>query len=283
MIRFSIITICLNEEDEIENTITSVLNQTCTDFEYLIKDGLSKDRTVSIAQTFAPAFAEKGIPFRIISKADRGIYDAMNQAVCEVKGQWVLFMNAGDMVADKHVLSLVEKSGYLETADIIYGDRICRDNKWCGYQKAFALEEMRVGLPFCHQSIFTKRELFEKNDYSLKYKICSAFRFYLQMYREGKKFAYIPEALSITDINGVSSNWKLSYPDRIKILEEMPVRDEEAIQRVKKMMREKYRQEFMHQHLWKYIPKKLRMKRRELMRKRAGWKIVEDFFEETEK
>ena len=187
------------------------------------------------------------------------------------------------MVADKNVLSLVEKSGYLETADIIYGDRICRDDKWCCYRKAYALEEMRVGLPFCHQSVFTKRELFEKTEYSLKYKICSAYRFYLQMYREGKKFAYIPKALSIYDVNGVSSNWKLSYQDKIKILEEMPDRYEEAIQRVKNKLRVKYREEFIHQHLWKYIPKKLRMKRRELMRKKAGWKIVEDFLEKTEK
>ncbi|MGN0715103.1 MAG: glycosyltransferase family 2 protein [Anaerovoracaceae bacterium] len=278
MIKYTIITICLNMEEEIGNTITSVLNQTCTDYEYLIKDGLSQDRTVDIAESFAPAFAEKDIPFRIISGPDSGIYDAMNRAVREAQGEWVIFMNAGDRFADKTVLEKVDKSGCLEEADIVYGDRILQNQKWFCYQKAYPLEKIRFGLPFCHQSTFTRKELFDHNVYSLKYRICSAFHFYLQLYREGKKFVYFPAAISIFDTNGVSSNWKQNYQDKIQILEDMPVRDEEAIQRLKETLSQKYRQEFMHQHLWKYVPEKLRMKRRERMRKKAGWKTEEEFF-----
>ena len=81
MKRFSIITVCLNVEGQISDTIASVLSQTCMDFEYIIKDGVSKDGTVSIAQSFAPAFAERGIPYRVISQPDKGVYDAMNQQV----------------------------------------------------------------------------------------------------------------------------------------------------------------------------------------------------------
>lgn len=124
MIRFTIITICLNMEKEIGKTIDSVLHQTCTDFEYIIKDGISKDRTVGIAESYAPAFAERGIPYRILVQPDKGIYDAMNQATCEAQGEWVLYMNAGDMFASSDVLRMAEQSGKLETADIVYGDRI---------------------------------------------------------------------------------------------------------------------------------------------------------------
>ena len=122
--KISIITVCLNAETVIRKTIDSVLNQTFSDFEYVIKDGGSKDRTLSIAQSYESAFHDKGIDFRITSCADTGPYDAMNQATCEAQGEWVLYMNAGDMFASSDVLRMAEQSGKLETADIVYGDRI---------------------------------------------------------------------------------------------------------------------------------------------------------------
>lgn len=282
MIKYTIITVCLNVEDEIGNTITSVLNQTCTDYEYLIKDGVSKDRSVCVAESFASAFAEKGISFRIISQSDSGIYDAMNQAVRESQGEWVIFMNAGDRFADNSVLDRVDESGCLKEADVVYGDRILRNQKLFRYQKARALEDIRFGLPFCHQSTFTRKDLFNNNSYSLRYRICSDHRFYLQMYLEGKKFAYFPDAVSIYDINGISSNSEAAYQDTIRVLEEMPIRDEAAIQRLKHELKEKVkkknREVFIHEHLWKYVPEKLRAKRRELRNKKAGWKTEEEFF-----
>lgn len=278
MIKYSIITICLNMEAEIGNTITSVLRQSCTDFEYLIKDGVSRDGTVGVAESFVEAFAGKGISYRIISQSDSGIYDAMNQAVREARGEWLIFMNAGDRFANSSVLDCVDKSGCLKDADIVYGDRILHNQQQYRYQKAYPLEKMRVGLPFCHQSVFTKRTFFDNNAYSLKYKMCSDFHFYLQLYREGRKFVHLPFPVSIYDVNGVSSNWKLNYQDKIQILEDMPVRDEEAIQELKKKLSQRCRQEFIHKHLWRFIPAKYRECRRNLMRKKAGWKTEEEFF-----
>lgn len=282
MIKFAIVTICLNNENEIGSTIASVLNQTCTDYEYLIKDGKSEDRTVNIAESFAPAFAEKGIPFRVISQPDSGIYDAMNQAIREAKGEWVVFMNAGDRFANNTILDRVTKSGCLETADVVYGDRILRNGELFRYQKARALEDIWYALPFGHQSTFTNREMFKYNLYSLQYKICSDHRFYLQMYLEGKKFVYFPDAVSIYDINGISSNWELALRETIRILEELPVRDEDALQKMKceleTKMKKTHRAVFIHQYLWKFVPEMLRMKRRELRNKKAGWKTEEEFF-----
>ena len=117
--KFSIITVCMNAEKTIGDTIRTVLEQTCTDVEYIVKDGGSMDETVCIAKSFVTAFEERGISYQIISKPDRGIYDAMNQAVREAKGGWVLYMNAGDLFADRYVLEMVEQSGMLETSDIV--------------------------------------------------------------------------------------------------------------------------------------------------------------------
>lgn len=278
MIQFSIITICLNAENCIRETILSVLNQTTSNFEYIIKDGISTDETVNIAQSFSTAFAERGIAFRIIAQKDAGIYDAMNQAIQEAQGEWILFMNAGDKIANGTILAQVEKNPCMREADIVYGDNIQQNKEWFRYSKAQNLEQFRLGLPFSHQSVFTRRALFAEKKYSTEYTITGDYCFYLQCYQEEKRFCYIPMAISIYDVNGISSNWKRTYLERLQIQESMPVRDEEAIRRLKETISKKYRQEFMHQHLWRFIPKPLREKRRKWMNRKAGWKTEEEFF-----
>lgn len=278
MVHFSIITVCLNAEQCIRETIQSVLNQTCTSFEYIIKDGLSSDKTVSIAQSFSAAFAERGISYRIFSRTDTGIYDAMNQAIQETKGEWINFMNAGDRFATPTILDQVERDPHFCEADIVYGDFIRQNQQLFQYSKALDLEYFRLGLPFSHQSCFTKRDLFENRKYSTKLVVNSDYLFYSECYKEKKRFIYVPISISIIDANGISSNWRLTYPERLDLLEKMPVRDEEAIRSLKKVISRQKRQEFMHKHLWQFIPKSLRVKRREMMRKKAGWKTAEEFF-----
>lgn len=278
---FSIITVCLNAEQCIRETIQSVLNQTCTSFEYIIKDGLSSDKTVSIAQSFSAAFAERGISYRIISRKDSGIYDAMNQAIQETKGEWINFMNAGDQLADKAILDRVIESGCMEKADIVYGDRILRKGELFYYQKARALENMWYLFPFGHQSTLTSRKLFKNNLYSTRYKINSDYKFYLQMYREGKEFFYFPAAVSIYDTTGISSNWEMTLTEVIQVLEEMPVRDEKAIQIKKQELEFRKKQEkSIIRRIWECVPQNLRQKRWKLKLKKAGWKTKEEFFEE---
>lgn len=278
MCKFSVITVCLNAESEIEQTIRSVLNQTYPDFEYLIKDGGSQDGTVSIAQSFAPAFAQRGIPYRVLSRRDSGVYDAMNQAACEARGEWINYMNAGDWFADGSVLERTAQSGLLETADVVYGDRILRNGDLFRYEKAYALEEFRFRLPFGHQSSFTRGELLRALPFSLKYRLCSDYHFFLQLYREGRRFACMPMAVAVYDIHGISSDWKKNHLDRLRILEEMPVRDDEAIRRLRARLKKKERQEWLYRHFFRYIPSQLRQKRRARMNAGAGWKTAEEMF-----
>lgn len=275
---FSIITICLNAEDIIENTILSVLSQYCDNFEYIIQDGGSRDKTLKIAESFSSAFADKGIPFRIVSQKDSGIYDAMNKATDNAQGEWVLYLNAGDCFANSTVLSQVSKNANLENSDVIYGDVILEQGNLYMYKKAAPLETIRFGMPFCHQSVFVRKALLKASPFSLQYKILGDFLFFLQLYYSEKNFEYLPMAISIYDINGISSDKYARQTEKLKIYESMPIRDEEAIQKTKESLKEECNKKSKHELLRKFIPAKLRQIRHEHWLKKSGWKTQEEFF-----
>ncbi len=92
----SIVTVSFNSEKTIGRTIESVLNQTYTNIEYRIVDGLSSDNTISICRGYEEAFRKKGIKYSIISEKDNGIYDAMNKGITLADGEIIGMINADD-------------------------------------------------------------------------------------------------------------------------------------------------------------------------------------------
>ena len=104
MKKITVVTVSFNAEGTIENTIRSVLDQSYDDFEYLILDGKSTDQTYEIVKSYDSSFKEKGIVFRHFSSPDSGIFDAMNKAVQEAQGEWIIYMNADDSFYDQNVL-----------------------------------------------------------------------------------------------------------------------------------------------------------------------------------
>lgn len=278
MRKISIITVCLNTESVISKTITSVLNQTYTDYEYLIKDGGSKDETLSISEAFKSSFLKKGIPYRILSQPDSGIYDAMNQAAREASGEWIIYMNAGDVFANQDVLRMVVQSDILNTADVVYGDVIFHSDGWYLLEKGLPIERIRNQMPFCHQSVFTKKQLLQQMGYSLKYRICSDYLFYRERYREGKKFAYLPIPISIFDLGGESANGKLFTEELLRIHEEMGDTDEEKVLWLKEKLKHDSYRTLFHQFFSRFVPERIRRKRWERLREAKGWKRKDAFF-----
>lgn len=92
----SVVTVCFNSEQTIRRTIESLLNQSFNNFEYLIIDGKSSDKTVEIIQSFEQKFKQKKISYRWFSEKDNGIYDAFNKGVLKSTGKWVSFIGSDD-------------------------------------------------------------------------------------------------------------------------------------------------------------------------------------------
>lgn len=97
---FSIVTVTLNCRTDAAATATSVWRQTCPDYEYIVKDGGSRDGTPVELQRL-------GGPVSIVVCPDAGIFDAMNQALRRCHGRYVLFLNAGDLLHDENALRAV--------------------------------------------------------------------------------------------------------------------------------------------------------------------------------
>lgn len=206
MSSISVVTVTYNAQERLPETIKSVLGQSFVDFEYLIVDGLSADDTVAIAESYRVAFAEKGINYRILSRKDSGIYNAMNQAARETTGDYILYLNAGDLFWNEDVLKNVRREMEREAADIYYGDMVFKTLGMYRYGKAASLSSMAEGIPFCHQSVFTAASLLRARPYDEQLKVCADHDFYAWAMVKGARFCAMSFPISIYEMGGASAS-----------------------------------------------------------------------------
>lgn len=201
--KYSIVTVAYNEENRISETIESVLNQDFSGFEYIVVDGESKDSTLDIANSYIEKFAEKGIEYHVYSEKDSGVYNAMNKSLEFVHGEYVLYMNAGDLLDSKTVINEVDKF-ISASPDIIYGRT--RWVLWDLYHlvKAEDPQILLEYMPFCHQSVFVRTELLKKYGFDEEYRICSDYNFFVQMYLNDVSFCRTDIIFSKFAVGGLS-------------------------------------------------------------------------------
>ncbi|MFQ6838315.1 MAG: glycosyltransferase family 2 protein [Thomasclavelia spiroformis] len=213
--KLSIITVCLNSAATINTCIKSVLALDSKDYEYIIIDGLSTDKTVHIASKYIESFKRKGVPYTIISEHDTGIYNAMNKAINIAKGKWIIYMNSDDVFYSVYSINSFIGNNY-EDYDVVYGDVVIKNNNQFIFRKAKDITILKTGIemPFCHQSTYTKRAVLEKYMFDEDYSIIADMEMYLRIYEQGGKFIHINEYIS------VFSNEGLSQTNRIRSLSE---------------------------------------------------------------
>ena len=114
--KISVITVCYQAVKTIAATIQSVLEQTDADMEYVIVDGGSTDGTLDRIRAVSDS------RIQLISERDQGIYDAMNKGVRLCSGEYVIFINAGDLFADREVLHTAGQAMGRGKPDSLYGE-----------------------------------------------------------------------------------------------------------------------------------------------------------------
>ena len=104
MIYFTIITCTYDASKYIDRTLASVQEQSYPHIEHFIIDGVSKDDTVKKAQTYA---YDSRYPVIVKSEPDKGLYDAMNKGIQLAKGNYIIFLNAGDVFYEEDTLTCI--------------------------------------------------------------------------------------------------------------------------------------------------------------------------------
>ena len=199
--KISIITVCFNAKDCIEETILSVINQSYPNIEYIIIDGGSSDGTVDIINKYNTKITYW------ISEPDKGIYDAMNKGINIASGKWINFMNAGDTFCETTTVeSCINFLRKKECIDVLYGNTILnyKNEKYLSYPHNLSLIN-RITI-FCHQSCFIKNSILKKNLFDIKYKIVADYNQIRNLYNKGCLFKYINIPICNYEAeNGISS------------------------------------------------------------------------------
>lgn len=204
---FSCIIATYNAEMYLSQAIDSVLGQTTENFELIIIDGLSTDRTVEIVKSYG------GRIRYFVSEKDNGIYDAWNKGIKASKGDWILFLGADDLL--------------VPSALAVYYDNICKNNLHkvdfisgkVNYVKYDLTPLILIGKPWswpnfqhemtvAHVGSLHNRELFtETGLYNTEYRIVGDYELLLR--KKGLlKTYYVDYVFALMREGGVSFSYK---------------------------------------------------------------------------
>jgi glycosyltransferase involved in cell wall biosynthesis len=177
--KLSIITINYNNLEGLKRTIDSVVHQTWKEFEYIVIDGGSIDGSAEYIESQSEHF------YYSISEADQGVYYAMNKGIEVATGEYLLFLNSGDVLYNDNVL-LETKKALLLDIDIVYGDLWIVGDQGKGFRNRYP---NCIDFPFFkqtslgHPSTFIKKELFDTYGlYRTDLKIVSDWAFFIKVF-----------------------------------------------------------------------------------------------------
>lgn len=183
--KYSIVVVCLNPGEKLNETLDSILGQTYSDIEIIVKDGGSKDGSIE-------SMRQDG-RIHLYNEKDSSIYDAMNQAVAHATGDFVLFMNCGDFFYDREVLSKVNEQveaaisrGVDVTNAVFYGSTYGEKNDVV-IEAAPAITGFTCyrNIP-CHQACVYATKLCKNKPYDLSYKIRADYDHFLWCFYQAK-------------------------------------------------------------------------------------------------
>lgn len=207
--KISIITIVRNDVQNIKETLLSCISQTYPDKEIILIDGLSNDGTSEVISKYTSDIN------LYIREPDKGIYDAMNKGISHANGEWVVFMNSGDVFYDSNSLSKI-RLDLLNSFDVIAGSWIER-----GLDKKIykARNSICYSMPTSHQAMLIRTDLVKKFKFKTKYRVGADYDLVCRILNRNKKGLYIHDyPFAIVRPDGFGRNVELYKKDYREIV-----------------------------------------------------------------
>ena len=181
MITFTVITATYNAEKVLQRTLDSVRRQSWAHVEHLIIDGASKDGTLVMVEAYRQKSdaEENGHDIKVTSEPDKGLYYAMNKGIDQATGQYLVFLNAGDVFASDDTLEMVAQSvGEAERlpgvlygdTDIVNDDGVFLRHRRLAPPEHLSWKSFRWGMLVCHQSFYALTEIAKDIHYDTRYR-----------------------------------------------------------------------------------------------------------------
>lgn len=217
--KVSIITITYNSAATLKETIESVVNQTYSNIEYIIVDGLSQDNTLSIVNNYKDKIS------KVVSEKDKGLYDALNKGINLATGDLVGILHSDDFYTHPQVIEHVVKALQEDNADAVYADLYYVDRndtskifrKWkSGHYKHGMFYK---GWMPPHPTFFAKKSCYQKfGMFNLNFNSAADYELLLRLIHKHQiKLAYLPEFIIKMRVGGKSNQ---SFSNRLKANQE---------------------------------------------------------------
>lgn len=227
IMKISIITATYNSAITLEQTISSVVNQSHKDMEYIIVDGASTDNTVSIIERYQKVYPNI---IRYVSEPDNGIYDAFNKGISMATGDYVYFLGSDDSLYNDTVISRIVNILSNEDVDLLCAGVLCvdEDKKTEGYFSPMKAKEKNFdGRNLIHhQGEFAKIDIIKDRLFDTSFKIAADYNFFLSCYYDPDvkvEFKDIPVAFFST--SGASDDEELRWYEQNLVWERFGLND----------------------------------------------------------
>jgi putative colanic acid biosynthesis glycosyltransferase len=205
--KISFIIPCFNTKKTIALAVNSILNQSYSNYEIIVIDGMSSDGTLEILKKYSNVIT-------LVSEKDKGIYDAMNKGINISSGDWLFFMGADDQILPYSMNKIFSKSLNSGT-QFIYGNVLFDSGR---KMKCSFGYKMLFGHSVYHQANLYHKDLFHDMRYPVKYKMASDYFLDLFLWKKNIKSFYCDVYVSKCGDNGLSKQaYFFGYIETVKI------------------------------------------------------------------
>lgn len=216
----SVITVCKNAKQLLRRTEASVRAQKCSRFEWIIVDGNSEDGTREHLELI------DGNWIRWISEPDEGIYHAMNKGIRMAKGEWLWFLNAGDVLCSETVVEMVAKLP--QCVDICFGEVVVEGlhGESLGLRSEITPHKLpgnlekslfRYGMVVSHQAFLVRRHLAPEYDHK-RYRLSGDLDWMLRILSEPKCSCRMGRLAHVSRFGATKENWYRSQMERFLVM-----------------------------------------------------------------
>jgi glycosyltransferase involved in cell wall biosynthesis len=206
-VKVSVITVCLNCENSIEQALKSVAEQLNVDIEHIVIDGASTDNTLKIISMY------QRTQLVLQSEPDEGIYDAMNKGLAISTGEVICFLNADDHYVSKSTLaSVVDQMREFELdvllADVHFFKPNSRNKPIRRYRaQNFDPNYLAWGWMPAHPAMFVRKIVYDKVGlYDKSFRIAGDYDWIIRAFRTSDlRYKHLPKVVVNMQTGGVST------------------------------------------------------------------------------